>query len=239
MLKLLFITTTLLSNIALANTNTIVNNLAPFFGKIDKQDIVGTQFDGVVEVIIRNPIDSLLVSADGRYIIQGDVIDLTKRQIMPVSDKVKSIKKDLIKSINEDNKIIYPAANEKHVIHVFTDVDCPFCRKLHNNIDVMNDLGITIKLLAAPIASLHPNAQGKMEKIWCADNRNEAMDEYNEDKTIPDSKDCNNPVANQLAISKRLSVSGTPAIFLEDGSHLAGYLSPTALLKTIKDSIGE
>tara|TARA_B100001079_G_C16395655_1_gene508933 strand:- start:1418 stop:2137 length:720 start_codon:yes stop_codon:yes gene_type:complete len=239
MLKLLFITTTLLSNIALANTNTIVNNLAPFFGKIDKQDIVGTQFDGVVEVIIRNPIDSLLVSADGRYIIQGDVIDLTKRQLMPVSNKVKSIKKDLIKSINEDNKIIYPAANEKHVIHVFTDVDCPFCRKLHNNIDVMNDLGITIKLLAAPIASLHPNAQGKMEKIWCADNRNEAMDEYNEDKTIPDSKDCNNPVANQLAISKRLSVSGTPAIFLEDGSHLAGYLSPTALLKTIKDSIGE
>ncbi len=239
MLKLLFITTTLLSNIALANTNTIVNNLAPFFGKINKQDIVGTQFDGVVEVIIRNPIDSLLVSADGRYIIQGDVIDLTKRQLMPVSNKVKSIKKDLIKSINEDNKIIYPAANEKHVIHVFTDVDCPFCRKLHNNIDVMNDLGITIKLLAAPIASLHPNAQGKMEKIWCADNRNEAMDEYNEDKTIPDSKDCNNPVANQLAISKRLSVSGTPAIFLEDGSHLAGYLSPTALLKTIKDSIGE
>ncbi len=239
MLKLLFITTTLLSNIALANKNTIVNNLAPFFGKIDKQDIVGTQFDGVVEVIIRNPIDSLLVSADGRYIIQGDVIDLTKRQIMPVSDKVKSIKKDLIKSINEDNKIIYPAANEKHVIHVFTDVDCPFCRKLHNNTDVMNDLGITIKLLAAPLASLHPYAQGKMEKIWCADNRNEAMDEYNEDKTIPDSKDCNNPVANQLAISKRLSVSGTPAIFLEDGSHLAGYLSPTALLKTIKDSIGE
>jgi len=239
MLKLLFISISLIANSAFATKDDVINNLSRFFGEIDKEDIVETPFVGVYEVIIYNPIDSLLVSENGQYLIQGDVVDLTTRELMPVSNQVKLIKKTLIDTIDDSDKIIFKAKNEKYVVNVFTDVDCPFCRKLHLGMDNMNELGITVKYLAAPLASLHPKAQGKMQKIWCAKNRVAAMDEYKLTGEIPDSDSCDNPVAKQLLISKQLGVNGTPAIFLSDGTHLPGYLKPRALLKKIKTTIGK
>ncbi len=239
MLKLLFISISLIANSAFATKDDVINNLSRFFGEIDKEDIVETPFVGVYEVIIYNPIDSLLVSENGQYLIQGDVVDLTTRELMPVSNQVKLIKKTLIDTIDDSDKIIFKAKNEKYVVNVFTDVDCPFCRKLHLGMDNMNELGITVKYLAAPLASLHPKAQGKMQKIWCAKDRVAAMDEYKLTGEIPDSDSCDNPVAKQLLISKQLGVNGTPAIFLSDGTHLPGYLKPRALLKKIKTTIGK
>lgn len=239
MAKQFFIALFLLSTTALADKTAVINNLERFFGPIEESSIIDSPIHGIYEVIIDNPIDSLLVSENGQYIIQGDVVDLTTRALLPVNDKVKSIKIELINTIADQDKIIYPAKNEKYIVHVFTDVDCPFCRKLHYGIDKMNELGISVKYLAAPLASLHPKAQSKMQKIWCAKDRRAALDQYNFDKELPQVDDCNNPVAEQLAISQRLGVNGTPAIFLSDGTHLPGYLKPSALLKEIKQSLGQ
>ncbi len=239
MLKSLLLILTLLSNSAFANKEAVIQNLSRFFGEINKQDISASPFKGVYEVVTYNPIDSMLVSEDGRYLIQGDVVDLTTRSLIQKSSRVKNLKLALIDSINENDKIIYPAQNERYQIHVFTDVDCPFCSRLHNNMTRMNDAGISVKYLASPLASLHPTAQGKMQKIWCAADRNQAMDNYNKDGTIVDSPPCNDPVAAQLTISQQLSVTGTPAIFLSDGTHLPGFLSADKLLRKIQKTLGK
>ncbi len=239
MIKSLFLIITLLSTSVFAGKDEVIQQLSRFFGEIDKQDIVQSPFEGVYEVITYNPIDSMLVSNDGKYLIQGDVVDLTTRSLIQKSTKVKNLKSALINAIKNGDKIIYPADNEKYAVHVFTDVDCPFCRKLHNEIEDMNKLGITIKYLAAPLATLHPRAQGKMQKIWCANDRNQAMDEYNLSKEVPNVKSCDNPVSEQLQISKQLGVSGTPAIFLSDGTHLPGYLPANKLLRKLKETLGQ
>ena len=103
----------------------------------------------------------------------------------------------------------------------------------------MNSLGITIKYLASPLEQLHPNAQNAMEKIWCAENRSLAIHNYKTKRILPVTKDCENPVAQQLAISKQLSVNGTPSIFLEDGTNIPGYQDPKELLQTIKQTLGQ
>ena len=224
---------------ALADKEAVANNLARFFGDIDQSNIVPSSFTGAYEVILHSPIDSILVSKDGRYLIQGDVVDLTTRKLIPTNPRVKLIKKTLLATIAEQDKIIYAAADEKHIIHVFTDVDCPFCRKLHLGMEKMNDLGITVKYLAAPLASLHPKAHNKMEQIWCAPDPKQAMDDYKHTGELPEAKDCENPVATQLLISQQLGVNGTPAIFLADGTHLPGYLKPSALIKEIQQSLGQ
>jgi thiol:disulfide interchange protein DsbC len=239
MIKSLFLIIALLSNSAHASKEDVIQQLSRFFGEIDKQDIVASPFKGVYEVITYNPIDSMLVSEDGKYLIQGDVVDLTSRSLIQKSAKVKNLKSSLINAINDEDKIIYQAGNENYVVHVFTDIDCPFCKKLHLEIDEMNDLGITVKYLAAPLASLHPRAQGKMQKIWCADDRKQAMNEYIQSKDVPDVKACDNPVAQQLAISQQLGVTGTPAIFLSDGTHLPGYLPANKLLRKIQETLGK
>jgi len=239
MIKSLFLVIALLSNSAFATKDEVIQNLSRFFDGIDKKDITDSPFKGVYEVITYNPIDSMLISEDGQYLIQGDVVNIKTRSLIQKSSKVKNLKLDLISAIKDSDKIIYKAQDEKYQVHVFTDVDCPYCRRLHNSIGQMNDLGISVKYLASPLASLHPKAQGKMQKIWCADDRNQAMDDYNDSGTIVDASNCDNPVADQLEISKQLGVTGTPAIFLSDGTHLPGFLPADKLLRKIQETLGK
>ncbi|MDB3869274.1 DsbC family protein [Candidatus Thioglobus sp.] len=239
MIKSLFLVIALLSSSAFATKDEVIQNLSRFFDGIDKNDITDSPFKGVYEVITYNPIDSMLISEDGQYLIQGDVVNIKTRSLIQKSSKVKNLKLALINTIKDSDKIIYKAQNEKYQVHVFTDVDCPYCRKLHNNIGKMNDLGISVKYLASPLASLHPKAQAKMQKIWCADDRNQAMDDYNDSGTIVDVSNCDNPVADQLEISKQLGVTGTPAIFLSDGTHLPGFVPADKLLSKILVTLGK
>ena len=239
MIKSLFLVIALLSNSAFATKDEVIQNLSRFFDGIDKKDITDSPFKGVYEVITYNPIDSMLISEDGQYLIQGDVVNIKTRSLIQKSSKVKNLKLELISTIKDSDKIIYKAQDEKYQVHVFTDVDCPYCRRLHNSIGQMNDLGISVKYLASPLASLHPKAQGKMQKIWCADDRNQAMDDYNDSGTIVDASNCDNPVADQLEISKQLGVTGTPAIFLSDGTHLPGFLPADKLLRKIQETLGK
>lgn len=226
-----------LSLVSVANDD-IIKGLSPFFGKINQQDIVQTPLNGVSEVITHSPIDSIFVSNDGKYLIQGDIINLETRSRLEHSDRINTLKQALISTIDEQDKIIFKAKDEKHIVHVFTDVDCPFCKKLHAQMPQMNALGITVKYLASPLASLHPTAQGKMENIWCAKDRVKAIDDYKTNGTIPNSKKCSNPVAEQLSLSQQLGVNGTPAIFLADGTHLPGYMPANKLLQRIKQKLG-
>ena len=173
--------------------------------------------------------------------LQVQLLDLLAHQASNIHntflDNHRQLAKSLINNISDSDKIIYPANDKKYIVHVFTDVDCPYCKKLHREMGALNDLGITVKYLASPLAPLHPTAQEKMQRIWCAIDRKKAMDNYNIGRSVPDIERCNNPVASQLAISKKLGVSGTPSIFLSDGTHLQGYLPPDKLLMEIQSPL--
>ncbi|MBE28621.1 thiol:disulfide interchange protein [bacterium] len=233
-LTLIFIT-----NIALADVSLIINKLKPFFPEIKAENITSSQLDGFYEVVLIDPrIDLIYISIDGKYVIQGAVTDLELMKNIS-TNRINSIKLNILESINDNDKIIFRAKDEQYVINVFTDVDCPYCAKLHANMNQMNNLGITVKYLASPLEQLHPNAQSAMEKIWCAENRELAMHNYKTKRYLPESADCINPVASQLAISKQLGVNGTPSIFFENGTNLPGYLPPKDILNRILQTVAQ
>ena len=239
MKKFLAITLILLSNYALADVSVVVNKLKPFFPEIEAENINPSQLDGYYEVILTDPfIDVMYISTDGKYVIQGAVTDLELMTNIS-TNRINSIKLNVLESINDSDKIVFKAKEEKYVINVFTDVDCPYCAKLHANMRQMNDLGITVKYLASPLEQLHPNAQSAMEKIWCAEDRELAMHNYKSKRYLPDSPDCINPVSDQLAISKQLGVNGTPSIFFENGTNLPGYLPPNDILNRILQTVAQ
>ena len=227
------------SNYALADVSIVVNKLKPFFPEIQAENISPSQLDGYYEVILTDPfIDVNYISTDGKYVIQGAVTDLELMTNIS-TNRISEIKLDILESISDNDKIIFRAKEEKYVINVFTDVDCPYCAKLHANMKQMNNLGITVKYLASPLEQLHPNAQSAMEKIWCAEDKALAIHNYKSKRQLPDSQECINPVAEQLAISKQLGVNGTPSIFFENGTNLPGYLPPNDLLNRILQSIAQ
>jgi len=239
MKKFLTITLILLTNYALADVSVVVNKLKPFFPEIKAENISPSQLDGYYEVILTDPfIDVMYISTDGKYVIQGAVTDLELMTNIS-TNRINSIKLNILESISDSDKIVFKAKEEKYVINVFTDVDCPYCAKLHANMRQMNDLGITVKYLASPLEQLHPNAQSAMEKIWCAEDRELAMHNYKSKRYLPDSPDCINPVSDQLAISKQLGVNGTPSIFFENGTNLPGYLPPNDILNRILQTVAQ
>ena len=229
----------IITNSAFANIDTVINKLQPYFPSISAENISNSELDGFYEVVLTKPwIDVMYISFDGRYVIQGAVTDLELMTNLS-ENRINSIRNNILNSIDENDKIAFKAENEQYIIHVFTDVDCPYCAKLHANMEEMNSLGITIKYLASPLEELHPNAQSAMEKIWCAEDRAVALHYYKLMRFLPESVECENPVAEQLAISKQLGVDGTPSLFLADGSNIPGYLDPGELLNSIISKIAQ
>jgi len=239
MKKLLLLSLIIITNSVTADVDKVFDNLKPFFPTIKTENISSSELEGFYEVVLTTPqIEVLYISLDGRYVIQGAVTDIDLMANLSTK-RINSEKIKILNSIDENNKIVFKAENEQYILHVFTDVDCPYCAKLHANMQAMNSLGITVKYLASPIEQLHPNAQSAMEKIWCAEDKAIAMHNYKTNRYLPDSPDCINPVEDQLAISKQLGVNGTPSIFLENGSNIPGYQEPNQLLNSILQAIAQ
>jgi thiol:disulfide interchange protein DsbC len=183
--------------------------------------------------------DPIFVSADGHYMIQGDVMELRGTTPVNVYDQAMiTQRKDALAAVDRHNLIIFPAAGGKAraSVYVFTDVDCPYCRKLHAQVAQMNKLGIEVRYLAFPRAGIKSAAAGKMDKVWCAQDRNSAMADAKMGKVDPGPQrsSCKSPVPEQYALGVSLGVHGTPSVILEDGTEVGGYITATELGKTLE-----
>jgi thiol:disulfide interchange protein DsbC len=238
MLKSLLVALTLLSNNVLADKNDIIEGLIGYVSNVAEEDINPTPFQGLYEVVIRKPrLDVIYISEDGRYLAQGEVIDLKTRMNL-TQNRLSSLAKEILSTTTDDEKIIYKAKDEKYTIDIFTDVDCPYCRKLHKDVAVLNKMGITIKYLAFPRSGVNTKSYYRSMAIWCADNQKQAMDRGMLKKDNP-SANCENPIIDHLILASRLNVTGTPFMFFENGDNMPGYVKPKELLKAIKRSLAK
>ena len=112
----------------------------------------------------------------------------------------------------------------ERVMYVFTDVDCPFCTRLEQTLQTMDN--VTVYNFMYPIDSLHPQAAAKQKVIWCAKDRvaawqNAALRGVH---AAGGDASCANPVDATKALGQKLGVRATPSFFLADGRMVAGAL---------------
>ncbi len=175
-------------------------------------------------------------SQDGRYVFQGDVIALdTKENITEL--KRASINKETLDAVDEANMIIYGSEQAEHTLTVFTDIDCGYCRKLHEQIADYNDLGFRVRYMAFPRSGIDSDSYKKTVSVWCADDKKKALTEAKQGHKIT-TKTCENPVQQQFETGRRLGVGGTPALFLETGQQLRGYVPPKQLKQLVDGHLG-
>ena len=72
------------------------------------------------------------MSADGRYLINGDLFEVDSRKNLTETTREAARSKALA-ALDERDMIIFAAPATKHTITVFTDVECGYCRKLHSD----------------------------------------------------------------------------------------------------------
>jgi thiol:disulfide interchange protein DsbC len=183
--------------------------------------------------------DTVYMTGDGRYMVQGDLLEIRGNQVVNVVDEnMGKQRKSVLAGIDRKETVVFPATGKtKAVVYVFTDVDCPYCRKLHTEVPKMNAMGIEIRYLAFPRTGLKSAAAAKMDKVWCAVDRNAALSDAKlgqAKKPGPQVPGCKSPVAAQYALGASIGVRGTPAVFLEDGTEVGGYLSADDLAHDLK-----
>ncbi len=195
--------------------------------------IAETPYKGLYEVVIGS--DIFYLSADGRYLIQGDMIDLNTEVNMTEGRRNKG-RHDLMATIDLASKLRYTPAEDKvaHVIDVFTDVDCTYCRKLHGQMAEYNDNGIEIRYLAFPRAGIGSRSYDKIVSVWCAEDQKAEMT-LAKNGQKPQQKSCENPVQEHMALARKIGINGTPALVLEDGTLLPGYIPPVQLKKILDE----
>ena len=120
----------------------------------------------------------------------------------------------------------------KATITVFTDIDCGYCRKLHQTVPELNRLGVAVRYLAYPRAGVGSASYDKAVAAWCADDPQKALTRCESRQRYRDET-CANPVAEQYAMGDAFGVTGTPAVVYEDGTLQAGYLPAAEMARRL------
>lgn len=199
-------------------------------------DITTSDMNGLLEVRTNQGV--LFATPDGEYFIAGTLYQLDE------SGKVTNVLAARQAPINaraiaelRDEVIEYKADNEKYVVTIFTDITCGYCVKLHSQMADYNKLGITVRYLAYPRQGDNGPVAKQMAEIWCADDPKLALDDAKlKQKSLNiDGEKCEPMISKHYTLGQRLGVSGTPAVFLPDGSMVGGYLPPEALLERLEN----
>ena len=180
-------------------------------------------------------IQPIYVTKDGSFFIFGDIYKINNNSISNVTeDNIAERRKFILNKIPSDELISFKSDNEQFSLIVFTDVDCGYCRKLHNQIEEYNELGISINYAAFPRSGMGTSAFSKMVGAWCSNNPKDSITKLKNNKNLDLSFCDTQPVSKQYIIGQKLGVNGTPAIFSKDGVMFSGYVEPKELLLRLK-----
>jgi len=227
LLAVLFATTQV---IAKDNTATLRDILQKRGMQVD--DIQSTAISGLYAV--REGSQILYFSADARYLIHGEMYDLSSGEPENLTEKsLKSIRQQLINKVPANELIIFKAENEKYRINVFTDIDCGYCRKLHGEMADYLAEGITVQYLCFPRAGENSDSYNKAVSVWCADDQNQAITAAKMGTGKLDKKTCKNPVAEHMKLGEKLGVRGTPMMITENGTIFPGYMPAKQLAQAL------
>lgn len=203
---------------------TIQSNLTQYFPTLTIDKIEPSPVPGLYQIMAGGSV--IYMSANGRYAISGDVIDLEKQQENLTEGVRKQARMAGLKTLGSKQMIAYPAKDSQYTISIFTDVDCGYCRKLQGDIKKINDLGISVQYLPFPRSGPQSPSAEKMVRIWCAKDKQQALNMASADQAF-EGKVCeDHDILKAFQYGLMIGVTGTPSILFEDGTLVPGYLPP-------------
>jgi thiol:disulfide interchange protein DsbC len=192
--------------------------------------IAETPVAGILQIRLGSEI--VYMTDDARYLVQGRLFDLDTRE--DLTDRAMAeVRKGLISELAAAKTIDFGADDSDFSLFVFTDTDCGYCRRLHEQIEEYNEAGIRIRYAAFPRAGIGSETFRTMTSVWCASDQHEAMD-IAKSGNRPEPATCDSPVAQQYQLGQSMGVTGTPALLTPDGDLIPGYVPPQDLRKRLE-----
>lgn len=180
------------------------------------------------------------VSADGRYFIVGDMLDLAARKNVTETQR-QARRRVLLEKVGPEEAIVFGAKKPKYTIIVFTDVECPYCRKLHGELGQLEAKGVAVRYMAFPRSGPNTKAWRTMTAVWCAKDRRGALTRATRGEAVSEAasaarSSCSDAVIEKhYALGQQLGILGTPMIVLSDGTSLGGHMAPEKLVAALEE----
>ena len=114
------------------------------FDEIEPQHVMESPIAGWY--MIRKGAIVAYISSDGKYLLQGDLIDLDLQVNLSEASRDEA-RKAMMSEVPHEHMIIFSPKEVKYSVSIFTDVDCTYCRRLHSQIDEYLAEGIEIRYL--------------------------------------------------------------------------------------------
>lgn len=202
------------------------DKVSSMFETIDRKDVRPSPVDGWFAIQKGSIV--AYISDDGRYLMQGDMIDLDNNVNMSETARTDA-RRDIMATVKDEDVITFSPLDKKYSVSIFTDVECTYCRRLHSQIDEYLANGIEVRYLMYPRNGPSSRAWATAEEIWCASDRNGALTAAKSDRKFASTNCDAHIVQDQYALGQEVGLSGTPAIVLGDGTLISGYVPPDQL----------
>jgi thiol:disulfide interchange protein DsbC len=176
-----------------------------------------TPIAGIYEIAFGKTI--AYTDASGRYFLFGNVFDMQTQSDL-TAPKRESLNRVAFKELPLDDAVTIVKGNGSRHMALFTDPDCPYCKRLEAELLKLDN--VTIHMYLFPLAQLHPDAKAKAEAVWCAPDQAKAWRDLMLSGKLPSVKPCDTPVDRNLALAGRMGIQGTPYMIAADGRTLPG-----------------
>jgi len=201
----------------------------------EAQSVTKTPYAGLYEVVLGDRL--FYADEKGEHFFMGSIFN-TKTQQNLTEERMQKLTGVKFDSLPLDSAIKIVKGNGKRKLAVFSDADCPYCKKLEQELAKVAD--VTIYILLYPIDSLHPQAGEKSKAIWCAPDKVKAWNDWMLKNTLPKNKgNCDNPVAKLVELGQKLRVNGTPTLIFADGRRVPGAIPAAQIENLLKAAEGK
>ena len=223
-----------LDDIVDATNKQVTKFLRQRIGGANIEDVAQTSVDGVWQVQVGSRYVYLLEG--GKYALTGDLIDLEDgRNLTEQSRRIFTL--ETVAGFDDSDLVVFPGRGEvKATLNVFTDTSCPYCQKLHAEIDKLQEAGITVRYLPYPRGGSQGPGYQHLKSVWCAQDRRQAMsDAKNQIFDDLPAGDCDaaSTVDRGYRAGNRIGIQGTPALVKADGEKIEGYRPYAELIPMI------
>ena len=209
-----------ISQFALADEASLKKAIEVAYPKFKVESVIKTPYSGLYEVFMGGQI----IYTDEKLtflIAEGRLVDpKTKKDI--TGERLEELTKVDFNSLPLDQAIKVVKGNGSRKLVVFSDVDCPYCKRLEQN-ELSNITDVTVYTFLYPIESLHPDAAAKSKTIWCATNLAKAWNEWVFNNKLPNTTgNCEVPLERVGELARKMGITSTPTLIFSDGRRMLG-----------------
>lgn len=215
-------------DVAVADVDQLKRALSEVAPGVPITQISESPIQGLYEVVVGPQV--VYMTKDARYLIQGDLVDFKTKE--NYTERARSgIRLSKIEQFGEDKMVVYAPKKVKHTVTIVTDINCPYCRRLHDEIDEYLSNGIKVRYIFMPLKG--EDDYDTTVSVWCSKDQNKALNAAKAGISV-EKKSCDNPIREHLQLARELGVRGTPAIILESGEMLPGYVPVKKLVAQLQ-----